>query len=79
MEEKIILRLLQLLFEFGKIPEKYVENEQIRQEFKDLVAKGVPNESAKQKLADRHYKSFDTIEDIIYRREKRYNRKDEGQ
>lgn len=76
MEDKIILRLLQILCEFGKIPEKYVESEQIRQEFKELLDRGVTKEDAKQTIADKHFKSFDTIEDIIYRRERRYVKKE---
>ena len=72
MDDGLTLRLLKILVEIGKIPKKYAEDEQIRQEFRQLQANGIPIEIAKQQLANDFCKGFDTIEDIIYRREKRY-------
>jgi hypothetical protein len=74
MQDNILLKLLEILFEEGRIPERLVEDEQIRMDFIELKKKGVATEMAKLDLADKYSRSFAAIEDVLYRKSKRFKK-----
>lgn len=56
------------LRKLGVFKKTALRNQTIRLAYKELLKQGMKAEKAKELLADYYNKSFDHIEDIIYRR-----------
>lgn len=58
--------MLKVLVKYGKLPENFLRNEEIKYKYKVMCQAGTKGWQAKRKLAEEYFTSFKNIENILY-------------
>ena len=70
MEREIVIGMLKVLVKYNIIPARYLREQEIKKDYKDLLSDGLPGGKAKQKLSEKYCMSYKNVEVILYKKKK---------